>query len=246
AVSGIGPLFLLGDSLTTRDGGRGRMTTRKLLALALGVLLLVGACATDSQSTTTTVPTTAATDETPAPDETTTVPDSDEAPDTTQPETTEPAAPQELTRLTYRLDFLAGGLHVPFVWGVESGIYEQHGLDLRILEGRGSALTFQLVAEGADPLGHVDGGVYALGKAETPDAGLMTAVWVQDNPADLLFACDQNIESPADLAGKSIAAAPGDAVVSLLPALLSQYDLTLNDLDIRSVAPAARITTVIE
>lgn len=167
---------------------------------------------------------------------------------TTTSETTQTTEgpPQELTRLTYRLDFLAGPPHIPFVWGVVSGIYEKHGLDLRVLEGRGSALTFQIVASGADPLGNVDGGVYALGKADTPEVGIMVGVFTQDNPADLLFACDQNIDDPTDLAGKTLAAAPGDAVVALLPAMLSQFDMSLDDLNVVSVAPAARVTAVIE
>lgn len=168
------------------------------------------------------------------------------APDEATATTEGSEEPRELARLTYRLDFLAGPPHIPYVYGVTSGIYEQHGLDMRVLEGRGSALTFQTVASGADPLGNVDGGVYALGKAESPDAGVMVGVWTQENPADLLFFCDQGIESPEDLAGKTIAAAPGDGVVALLPAMLGAHGMTMDDLTVISVAPAARVSVVIE
>lgn len=205
------------------------------LALVGVMALVLGACAPQQATTTTAAPATLAPATTGA-GETTTTPAT---------ETTE-AALADLARLSYRLDFLAGPPHIPYVWGATSGIYEQHGLDLRVLEGRGSALTFQIVASGADPLGNVDGGVYALGKAQTPEGGTMVGVWTQENPADLLFSCDQNIEEPTDVRGKTIAAAPGDAVVALLPALLSAHGMTMDDVSVISVAPAARVTTVIE
>ena len=121
------------------------------------------------------------------------------------------ASGADLTRATLRLDFVAAPSHIPFVYGVERGIYAEHGIDLTVLEGTGSAVTLQVVASGADDFGFVDGGVYALGAADgVPVASIMTVI--QENPADLLFFCDQDIEEPEDLAGKTIGAPAGDAV----------------------------------
>ena len=57
---------------------------------------------------------------------------------------------------TLRLDFYAYGLHAPFAYGVEKGIYAEQGIDLIILEGNGSGATVQQVGAGTDRFGFAD------------------------------------------------------------------------------------------
>src|SRR5687767_8577240 len=54
---------------------------------------------------------------------------------------------------TLRLDFYAYGLHAPFAYGVEKGIYAEQGIDLTILEGNGSGATVQQIGAGTDRFG---------------------------------------------------------------------------------------------
>ncbi len=157
----------------------------------------------------------------------------------------ETPAPADLSRATLRLDFLAAPSHIPFVYGVAEGIYAAHGIDLTVLEGSGSPVTLQIVASRADKFGFVDGGVYALGKAQEQPVQMVGTI-IQRNPADLLFFCDQDIETPEDLAGKTFAAPAGDGVMTLLPSLLQAHGLSEDDINVVNVAPAARIQTLIE
>ena len=53
-------------------------------------------------------------------------------------------------KVSLRLNWYLGGLHVPFYYGKEKGIYAAEGIDLTINEGRGSANTVQVVAAGSD------------------------------------------------------------------------------------------------
>jgi NitT/TauT family transport system substrate-binding protein len=59
-------------------------------------------------------------------------------------------------KVSLRLNWYLGGLHVPFYYGKERGIYAAEGIDLTINEGRGSANTVQVVAAGSDTFGLAD------------------------------------------------------------------------------------------
>ena len=56
-------------------------------------------------------------------------------------------------KVSLRLNWYLGGLHVPFYYGKERGFYAAEGIDLAINEGRGSANTVQVVAAGSDTFG---------------------------------------------------------------------------------------------
>ena len=58
--------------------------------------------------------------------------------------------------VSLRLNWYFGGLHVPFYYGKEKGLYKAEGIDLTINEGRGSANTVQVVAAGSDTFGLAD------------------------------------------------------------------------------------------
>src|SRR5436190_15900142 len=53
-------------------------------------------------------------------------------------------------KVSLRLNWYLGGLHVPFYYGKDKGYYAAEGIDLTINEGRGSANTVQVVAAGSD------------------------------------------------------------------------------------------------
>src|SRR5438046_4058995 len=59
-------------------------------------------------------------------------------------------------KVSLRLNWYLGGLHVPFYYGKERGFYSAEGIDLTINEGRGSANTVQAVAAGSDTFGLAD------------------------------------------------------------------------------------------
>ena len=59
-------------------------------------------------------------------------------------------------KVSLRLIWYLGGLHVPFYYGKDKGYYAAEGIDLTINEGRGSANTVQVVAAGSDTFGLAD------------------------------------------------------------------------------------------
>jgi NitT/TauT family transport system substrate-binding protein len=209
------------------------MTRKGIGAIpAIALSILLGACASPAVSPSSTeAPTTS----------------SPEVPTTSSPEVSASAEPTtaELEKITLRFSFTASPVQIPQVYGVTSGIYEKHGFDVTVLESTGTPITLQVVGAGADHFGFADAAVYALSRAE----GLpvrMLGVFAQESTADVVFYCDSGIESPADLRGKSLASPGSDAILQLLPGVLTQFDMTMDVINHVAVAPAARIAPVIE
>ena len=59
-------------------------------------------------------------------------------------------------KVSFRMNWYLGGLHVPFYYGKDRGFYAAEGIDVTLNEGRGSANTAQVVAAGSDTFGLAD------------------------------------------------------------------------------------------
>ena len=72
-------------------------------------------------------------------------------------------------KVSLRLNWYLGGLHVPFYYGKDKGYYAAEGIDLTINEGRGSANTVQVVAAGSDTFGLADSSSVILNASKGAD-----------------------------------------------------------------------------
>ena len=66
---------------------------------------------------------------------------------------TGPAAAQ---KITFTLNWVAGGDHAPYFYAQKQGLYKQAGLDVNFETGRGSAMSAQKVGAGQSQLGLSD------------------------------------------------------------------------------------------
>jgi len=82
--------------------------------------------------------------------------------------------------VTLRLDFVYYGGHVPFIAGIQKGIYKKHGLDVKALEGTGSVNTVQLIASGADDFGFPDSGVLIKARAQGIPVKMIAGVMMKN------------------------------------------------------------------
>src|SRR5437773_9343913 len=67
-----------------------------------------------------------------------------------------PAQQRPLDKITLRLDWVNLGFHALWYYGRDKGVFADHGLDLEVLEGRGSDLTAQTVGNGSVAYGTAD------------------------------------------------------------------------------------------
>jgi NitT/TauT family transport system substrate-binding protein len=147
-----------------------------------------------------------------------------------------PVIAQQPQRATLMLNWVVYGEHAPFIYGKKLGLYAEEGIDLEIQEGRGTGITIQAVGAETVNFGLADNSVMI--KAVATGAPVKSVgVLLQRTPAALISPAGK-IDKPEDIAGKTIAITPGDAVTPLWPLYLAKIGLT--ERDVKTVAGDAQ------
>ncbi|MCW3818205.1 ABC transporter substrate-binding protein [Micromonospora sp. DR5-3] len=150
---------------------------------------------------------------------------------------------QGLDKVTLTLNWYPYGEHAPFYFGKKQGIFAKHGIDLTIQAGQGSQKTVQATAAGQTDFGWADTPALlsAVGQGmEVKSVG----VFLQTTPSSVQFFADKNINSPADLKGKTIASTAGDALSKTFPAFLKANGLAASDVTLQNTDPAGKMAAV--
>jgi NitT/TauT family transport system substrate-binding protein len=128
------------------------------------------------------------------------------------------AAPAAAQKVTFTLNWVAGGDHAPYFYAQKMGWYKQAGIDVEFETGRGSAVSAQKVGAGATQLGLSDMAVVLNARGKGADlVGVMNVY--ANSPQGLYWLKSSGIKSVKDLAGKKIGTPPGDAARTMWPAL---------------------------
>ncbi|NYF98053.1 ABC transporter substrate-binding protein [Janibacter cremeus] len=138
--------------------------------------------------------------------------------------------------VTVRADVYFTGAVLPLVAGVQTGIFEEHGLTVDLKEGNGSATTIQTVANGSDDIGYAD----AATMVQSVGQGMpvtMVAGMVQKSPLAVFAFQDSGIDKPSDLVGETAGYTPGSAAERLFPAYaqatgIDETKVTFRNVDI--------------
>jgi NitT/TauT family transport system substrate-binding protein len=150
-----------------------------------------------------------------------------------------PAVAQE--KATLRLDWTALGYHAPFYLGVSRGYYRDEGIDLVVLEGKGSPTVGQLVGNGTDDFGFADASTIAQLVSQGLPAKVVMGIF-QKSTLALFFPEGKGISKPADLRGKRILLCPTDGLIKYLPVYLKHIGLTMDDVHINMVDCSIKYT----
>src|SRR5438132_6817117 len=148
-------------------------------------------------------------------------------------------------KVSLRLNWYLGGLHVPFYYGKDKGYYAAEGIDLTINEGRGSANTVQVVAAGSDTFGLADSSSVIATAAKGADVKSVMSL-LNSTGFSVVSLAETGIKSPKDLEGKRLAVSPGDPLGQLFQALAAHNKLDLSNISMVQVDPAANGRTVME
>jgi len=148
-------------------------------------------------------------------------------------------------KVSFRLNWYLGGLHVPFYYGKDRGLYSAEGIDLTINEGRGSANTVQVVAAGSDTFGLADSSSVILTASKGADVKSVMSLLNSTGFAVVSLA-STGIRSPKDLEGKRLAVSPGDPLGQLFQALAAVNNLDMSKISLVQVDPAAKVVSVLE
>ncbi|HEX5865913.1 MAG TPA: ABC transporter substrate-binding protein [Casimicrobiaceae bacterium] len=148
-------------------------------------------------------------------------------------------------KVSLRLNWYLGGLHVPFYYGKERGFYAAEGIDLTINEGRGSANTVQVVAAGSDTFGLADSSSVILTASKGADVKSVMSL-LNTTGFSVVSLAESGIKTPKDLEGKTVAVTPGDPLGQLLQAVCKANRVDCAKIGMVQVDPAAKVVTVLE
>lgn len=152
--------------------------------------------------------------------------------------------PEELTTVQVQMHFLPEPGWATHLYGIEHGIFADHGIDLELIPGQGSQFAMQQLNEGQVQFGQASLLAYLRSRAEVgpgttavftpinhPQAGLMTTV-----PAETL----------ADLDGTTVGMIPFSTSRFLLPVVLAENGLDPDSITIEAVDAAAQYGLLFE
>ena len=137
------------------------------------------------------------------------------------------ASPAAAQKISFGLNWVAGGDHAPYFYAQKMGSYKQAGLDVDFETGRGSAASAQKVGAGQSQLGLSDMAGVLLFRGKGLDlVGVMNVY--ANSPQGLYWLKSSGIQSVKDLAGRKIGNPAGDGARTIWPALAKANGIDAN------------------
>ena len=143
-------------------------------------------------------------------------------------------AQAQMQDVTFNLEYMFHGGHVPFYAALEKGFYKEVGLNVTIVRGFGSGDTIKKVAAKRAPIGSCDFGslITSVIQEKTPIKAV--SAYYGKALVGIIYLKESGIKGPKDLEGKTIGHTAGGASTTMLP-----YFLKINNVD------RSKINTVI-
>ncbi|OBB56289.1 sulfonate ABC transporter substrate-binding protein [Mycobacterium sp. 852013-51886_SCH5428379] len=141
------------------------------------------------------------------------------------------------------LNWYPYGEHAPFYYGVQEGIFAKHGIDLKIDAGQGSTKTVQAVGAGQADFGWADTPA-VLSNIDKGVKVKSTGVFLQTTPSAVQVFADSGINSPQDLAGRTIAVSAGDAPTTTFPIYLDKVGVASDQVTQQSLDAAGKMAAM--
>ena len=155
------------------------------------------------------------------------------------------ASAQVLTPFQFSLNVNASGSQAGFVYAKALGLYAKEGLDVTIVEGKGSATTAQLVASGQFDLAMADGPTVMQLRAKGAPLKVLAPV-LQANAYGVISLASTGIANIHDLEGKRLGVDPGTAMAALLGGIVAHQKLDLSKISVVNLATPAQVASLLE
>lgn len=155
-----------------------------------------------------------------------------------------PGADGDTTATSLMLNWYPYGEHAPFYYGVQEGIFAEHGIDLTITAGQGSTKTAQAAGSNQTDFGWAD----TAAVMSNIDKGVKVkslGVFLQTTPSAVQVYAEGPIQTTADLAGKTIAVSAGDAPTTTFPIFLDRVGVPEDQVQQQSLDSAGKIAAML-
>jgi NitT/TauT family transport system substrate-binding protein len=158
---------------------------------------------------------------------------------------TAPKAATAQTKVTFQLNWTAGGANAGFAAAVGEGYYKDAGLDVTIVQGNGSGNTAQLVANGRAGLAYADAVAVTQLIAKGAPMRVVSTVY-QSNPNQVSALKKTGIKSVKDLAGKKVGVPAGSSQTTMLPLFWKANGLKEADMTLLNMPPASMVPSLLQ
>ncbi len=145
--------------------------------------------------------------------------------------------------VSFLLNWVAGGDHAPYYYAQKMGWYKDAGIDLTLLQGRGSVAAAQAAGAGLNTLGLADMTTILVAIGKGADEVAVMNVYA-NYPGGFYWLKSSGIASVKDLAGKKIGNPPADAARALWPALAKANGVDPNSVTWVNIAPNAKLAAL--
>ncbi len=156
-----------------------------------------------------------------------------------------PASAQNLTPLTFQLNFTAGGYNAGFALALQEGMYKRQGLDVTIEKGQGSGITAQLVASGKASIAYADALPVMQLIAKGAPIKVVSTIY-QSNPNAVTALTSSGIKKIQDLKGHSVAVPTGQSQTAMIPILFKANGLAESDVKLVNMPGTAMVATLLQ
>ncbi len=153
------------------------------------------------------------------------------------------AAAHANERVSFLLNWVAGGDHAPYYYAQKKGWFEKAGIDLTLLQGKGSAVAAQAAGAGIDQFGLSDMTTVLVAIGKGADEVAVMDVYA-NYPGGFYWLKSSGIKSVKDLAGKKVGNPPGDAARALWPALAQVNGMDSNAITWVNISPNAKLAAL--
>ena len=148
-------------------------------------------------------------------------------------------------KIKFQLDWIIEGKHVPFFIARDKGFFKKNGLDVTLLEGKGSANAATFVDAGQADYSYGDllTAVQVMSKGGKNRA---IGVGMTFNGGGFIFLESAGIKTAKDLEGKNFGTNPGDFAYVLLPAAAAASGFDHTKVVVKTMEPAVRTPALFE
>jgi len=147
--------------------------------------------------------------------------------------------------VTMRLDWTLQGFHLPFVWALDKGYYDAEGIDAKLLEGRGSGNTAQLIGAKTDMFGGADASTAALTRSRGAEIKVL-ASFIQRSEGAVVSFASSGFKTPKDLIGKTVGTSQGSSSTVLFHAMLKASNIADSQVNIVTVDSTAKVASLLQ
>ena len=143
-------------------------------------------------------------------------------------------------KVSFILNWVAGGDHAPYYYARARGWYADAGLDVDLIQGSGSSVAAQRAGAGVNQFGLADMTTIFVAIGKGADEVAVMNVYA-NYPGGFYWLASSGIKSVTDLAGKKIGNPPGDAARALWPALAKANHIDPNSVTWVNLSPNGKL-----